>query len=125
MASETLVRRTCDRCKKVIAEEAPTKKAPAPPGNAQDQKEAPTFILEVRRIQSDPAIAARGEAVTFDDLCTKCTGRLMDLVGQIRLDSKEGSDAPDKQGANEIVDTASKPKDNKGSKPAETKPASG
>ena len=118
MAREAIVRSTCDRCKKVIAEEAPVPK----PAVVTTEKVPPTFILEVRNIQSDPVLATKGEVVQFDDLCTKCKSRLLDLVSQIRLDSKDGADAPDK--SNETVDMAAKPKDNKGSKPAETKPAS-
>ena len=117
MASETLVRRTCDRCKKVIAEEASPKQA----GSPGTEKCAPTFILEVRRIQPDPVLATKGEAVQFDDLCTKCIGRVLDLVGQIRLEKAEGDDKTNQSG--ETLDAASKPKDNKGSKPAEAKPA--
>ena len=114
MASETLVRRTCDRCKKVIAEEVP-------PKQAGTERAPPIFFLEVRRIQSDPVVATSGETVRFDDLCTKCIGRVLDLSNQIRLYSQEGDDKLDK--SSETLDAASKPKDNKGSKPAEAKPA--
>lgn len=144
MARETVVKASCDRCKKLIAEEAPgTAAADLYP----DEKSAPTFYLEVRRIQSDPAIATKGESLRFDDLCTRCKGRVMDLVGQLRLDQKEGADAPDKQDTkdkvttpvtetppasltekpkklekpSETLDVGAKPKDNKSSNPASAK----
>ena len=115
MAIEKLIRRTCDRCKKVIgeSESAPTE---ADAGDAP-VKPNHVFYLDVRGIQTDPALAKKGEVVSFEDLCSKCCERVLSLKGQITL---EKADADDK--SSETLDAGPKPKDNKGSKSAETKP---
>jgi hypothetical protein len=110
MAIEKLVRRTCDRCRKVIDESAP-----APVGEAAE-KATPVFYLNVNGIQSDPSLAKKGESIVFDDLCTKCCERVLSLKSQITL---EKADVDDK--SSETLDAGPKPKDNKGSKSAEAK----
>lgn len=115
MAIEKLVRRTCDRCKKVIDESAPA------PAGADSEKSSPVFYLDIRGIQADPAIAKKGETVSFEDLCAKCCERVLSLKSQITLEKADADDKPDK--SSETLDAGAKPKDNKGSKSAEAKPA--
>lgn len=100
MAKETLTRVTCDRCNKMFNESAPL--------SAQFEKAPPTLHLEFTPGE-DPK---QRLSVSFSDLCPKCQGRISDLVGQIKLDRKDGDSG---------LDPTGKTSDNK--TPAEPPPA--
>ena len=72
MAVEKLVRTTCDRCKNVIEE---LHNASA----GDDRGGKPVLYLEHK---SAPALK-------FEDLCQKCSERVENLIGQIKLEKEE------------------------------------
>ncbi len=96
MATETLTRHTCDRCGKVYSETA-TAAAKLPP---------PALHLEVAA--GTESIPDARKTLTFQDLCTKCTSRVGDLVTAMMLSKDDGAQKDDKP-----LDPAPKTTENK------------
>lgn len=84
MATQTLTRKTCDRCQKIYSEVSSSSPAPSA------VKPPPTLHLEFTLADEEEAKQPR-VAVSFPDLCPKCHSRVGDLVAQIKLE-KEGKE---------------------------------
>jgi len=80
MATEKLVRVTCDRCKRVVHE------GDVQPTNIAGAVVPRRFMLDAKGLQM-------GEVV-FDDLCAKCIKRVGDLIQMIaKLDKSDENEA--------------------------------
>jgi len=90
MAQIVVRKFTCDRCSKQYSETESAGK-----DDAQSAKPTVIFVLE-SRIPNEKA-KVMPEVVRFEDLCPKCSGRVIDLVNAIRLDKPE-SDNPKPDG---------------------------
>lgn len=102
MAQIVVRKFTCDRCNKPYNETETAGK-----DDGQSGKPAVIFVLE-SRIPNEKA-KTMPEIVRFEDLCPKCSGRVIDLVNQIRLDKAEGdqqTSKPDGQPADPSSATA-------------------
>lgn len=91
MAQIVVRKFTCDRCNKPYNETETAGK------DDQSGKPAVIFALE-SRIPNEKA-KTMPEVVRFEDLCPKCSGRVIDLVNQIRLEKAEDNSKPDGQSA--------------------------
>lgn len=108
MAQQVIRRFTCDRCEKPYEEPDP------------ESKSTPTVIF------SATTTIVVGKDVKYEDLCPKCTGRVLDLLGQIRLDKPDaGEKSPSTTPQAELPGTAAATNDSAapGSEPATDKKA--
>lgn len=102
MAQIVVRKFTCDRCSKQYSETESAGK-----DDAQSAKPTVIFVLE-SRIPNEKA-KVMPEVVRFEDLCPKCSGRMIDLVNAIRLDKPESdpqTSKPDGQAADPAPATA-------------------
>jgi hypothetical protein len=91
MAQIVVRKFTCDRCNKPYNETETAGK-----DDGKSAKPEVIFVLE-SRIPNEKA-QTMPEVVRFEDLCPKCSGRVIDLVNQIRLEKaedKQPSSKPD------------------------------
>lgn len=111
MATETLTRKICDRCKKNYKETALDAKLATPAAPPP-----PTMHLEMTVPLAEGDTAPVRKTLSFDDLCTKCHGRIADLVKAMTLTEKGETEVPPEkppEKTDKPLDASAKPTDNK------------
>lgn len=113
MATKTLTQHICDRCEKVYSETDPVVAQPDKKGSGPvptTDQPRPKLMLEVI-----PLDGKEGgyDSLTFRDLCPKCHSRVLDLVKNMRLESKEEKEAEKPKTPEKAEKDAAAPKEGK------------
>lgn len=85
MAIQKVIRRTCDRCSKPIAEDQVVADA-APNGHSEKTAEEMTPALFIAgTLLDNEGCLIEAKQLHFEDLCDKCEKRVLDIVNSLIL----------------------------------------